>query len=90
MVFNRDMILDLPLIADFELLRERRQLMVNRNLLQANKNRRYHDYRVNDRVLKLVYEPRKLDPRALGPYDYQSTCKWYHDNSIVTAYYRKD
>ena len=80
MVFNRDMLLDLPLIADFELLRERRQLMVNRNLLRANKNRRYHDYRVNERVLKLVYEPGKLDPRALGPY----TITRVHVNGTVT------
>lgn len=68
LVFRRDMLLDIPLTADFELLRQRRQVVIDRNLLRANRARINHDYQPNQEVLKLIPNPKKLEPRAEGPY----------------------
>ena len=69
MAFHRDMILNIPLIVDFELLRQRRQALIDKNLLRANAKRIDFDYQPGQRALKLVYKPDKLEPRAEGPYN---------------------
>ena len=68
LVFNRDMLLDVPVIADLQLLKDRRQYVIDKNLERANRKRVAIDYNVGDQVLKLVYKPNKLEPRAIGPY----------------------
>jgi hypothetical protein len=68
LAFGRDMILNIPLVTDFELLRERRQQLIDQRLIAANAKRFSYNYRVGDEVLKLVYKPNKLDPRATGPF----------------------
>ncbi len=80
MVFRRDMFLDIPLEADFVQLNERRQAMIDRNLLAANNKRRTYDYKVGDEVLKIIPDPSKLDPRAEGPY----TVVTVHVNGTLT------
>ena len=67
-MFRQDMLLDIPLIADFELLRQRRQVVIDQNLRRANRACINHDYQPNQEVLKLIPNPKKLDPRAEGPY----------------------
>jgi len=79
-VFNRDVVLDIPLIADFEVLRLRRQASIQRNLARSNKGHVSHDYQPNDEVLKLTYCPHKLKPRATGPF----RIKKAHTNGAVT------
>ena len=69
MAFHRDMILNIPLIVDFELLRQRRQLLIDKNLVRANAKRVNYDYQPGQKALKLVYKPKKLDPQAEGPYN---------------------
>ena len=68
LVFGRDMILDIPLIADLQLIRQRRQQLIDDRLIVANRKRFSHDYSIGDEVLKLHHQPNKLDPRAMGPY----------------------
>jgi hypothetical protein len=68
LAFGRDMILNIPLVTDLELLQERRQQLIDQRLITANAKRFSYDYRVGDEVLKLVYKPNKLDPRATGPF----------------------
>jgi transposase InsO family protein len=80
MVFNRDMILDIPHIADFETLRLRRQAVIEKNNLKSNKSRISMDYQPGDKVLKLIYHPNKLEPRAEGPYEIQKV----HTNGTIT------
>ena len=41
-VFNRDMFIDVPLIADLETIRNRRQALVDENLRRQNMKRREH------------------------------------------------
>jgi transposase InsO family protein len=78
--FQRDMILNLPLIADFQLLKERRQQLIDDRLIRANRSRFSHDYHVGEQVLKLVYKPDKLQPRAEGPFPVHQV----HTNGTVT------
>jgi hypothetical protein len=66
--FGRDMVLNIPLVTDLELLREHRQQLIDQRLIVANAKRFSYDYKVGDEVLKLVYKPNKLDPRATGPF----------------------
>jgi transposase InsO family protein len=68
LAFGRDMVLNIPLVTDLELLQERRQQLIDHRLITANAKRFSYDYRVGDEVLKLVYKPNKLDPRATGPF----------------------
>jgi hypothetical protein len=68
-VFQRDMLLPIPVLANIQVLQQRRQLKVNQELFRQNQRRRYKDYQVGDQV-KIVQEgiKRKLDPNATGPY----------------------
>ena len=80
MVFGRDMILNIPIIADWELSRQRRQALIDKKLIEANSKRIAFDYQPGQQAMKLVYDPRKLDDRAEGPYDIESV----HVNGTVT------
>jgi len=62
------MVLDIPLIADLELIRDKRQALINNRLITANFKRFSYDYVVRDEVLKIKPNPKKLEPRAEGPY----------------------
>ncbi len=68
MVFQRDMFLDLPLIADLALIQSKRQLLIDDNLRRQNQRRREWNYIVGDEVLIKVDEPTKLAERTHGPY----------------------
>ena len=61
MAFHRDMVLNIPLIVDFELIRQRRQALINKNLIRANAKRIDYDYQPGQQVLKIVPDPKKLD-----------------------------
>jgi len=66
--FSRNMIINVPMLADFRLLKARREAVINYNLLRENKKRISHDYQVGESVLKLVFRPNKLQPNVEGPY----------------------
>jgi transposase InsO family protein len=68
LAFGRDMVLNVPLITDLQQLQKRRQELIDRRLLAANARRYAYDYQQGDQVLKLMYQPDKLAPRAIGPY----------------------
>lgn len=80
LAFNRDMILDIPMQADFELLREKRQQLIDQRLIEANRKRFSFDYQIGQQVMKLVYKPSKLQHRAEGPYPIVAV----HQNGTVT------
>jgi len=66
-VFQRDMLLNIPLIADLHEIRERRQLIIDENLRKANAKRISHDHNVNELVMLIPKDTAKLDEKALGP-----------------------
>jgi hypothetical protein len=70
LAFHRNMFLPIPVIADLQAIRDRRQLQVDAALVRENKRRHFRDYTVGDQVLVLDQNKnrRKLDPTASGPY----------------------
>jgi putative transposase len=68
LVFSRDMILRTKMIADVELVRQRRQLAAKQNNEQENKRRIAYRYKAGDKVLILA---KSMDPKLKlheGPY----------------------
>ena len=63
------MFLNVPLIADWNLLTKRRQHLVNENLRRSNLKRRQFDYAVNQKVLKKLHKVTKMGEKYSGPYD---------------------
>jgi hypothetical protein len=69
LAFHRDMLLDIPLVADLITIRNSRQTIIDESLRVANLHRLNHDYRAGERVLFKVYNPSKLEDRWTGPYE---------------------
>ena len=80
LVFNRDMFLNIPLIADWHAITLKREHLIHENLLRENQKRRRYDYVPQQQVLKKRWKPRKLDERTSGPYRVLQT----HVNGTVT------
>ena len=54
LVFHRYMLMDVPLIADLDAIRGRRQQLINDNLIRLNKKCADHNYSVNERIFLRV------------------------------------
>ena len=80
LVFHRDMLLPIPLISDFNIIRARRQAVIDDNNRRANLRRRFKDYKINDEVLILVQDPATMQERQIGPFSIQEV----HVNGTVT------
>ncbi len=80
LVFNRDMFLNISLIADWHAITQRQEHLVNENLMREKKKRCRHDYANGDRVLKKQFKPTKLGPWSSGPYRVIQT----HVNGMLT------
>ena len=74
------MLLDIPTLIDFDVLREKRQAVADKNNLAENRRRRYKNYNVGDEVLILAHKPNKMGARAFGPF----TVVQVHVNGTVT------
>jgi hypothetical protein len=80
MAFHRDMFHPIPLLVNYNDLRERRQVKIDENNRRANRRRRFQDYQPGQEVLILVYQPTKTEPRAIGPFQIEQV----HVNGTVT------
>ena len=80
MAFGRDMILDIPVLTDWAMIKDRKQQLIDQRLIEANRQRFAYDYHIGDDVLKLVYKPDKLSTRAEGPFRIKNV----HTNGTVT------
>lgn len=79
-VFHRDMFHPIPLLVNYNELKERRQHVIDENNRRANQRRRFLDYQPGQEVLVLTYQPDKMEPRATGPFKIASV----HVNGTVT------
>ena len=68
LVFNRDMFLNIPLLADWYAITTKREHVINENLWRMNKKRWRHDYMVGPKVLKLLVDRTKFGERTMCPY----------------------
>lgn len=82
LAFHRDMLYDIPLIADMETVRRNRQLVVDERTRRANLSRVYHDYSIGDRVYLRASDPAKLDLRVGSK---PMTITRVHANGTVTV-----
>jgi hypothetical protein len=80
LVFGRDMMLNIPMLVDFNLIRQRRQAIIDDNNRRENLRRRFRDYSPGDQVLIRVYNPSTLQERFIGPF----TIHQVHVNGTVT------
>ena len=80
MAFHRDMVMNIPFLADLNLIQQHRQHLIDERLLVNNRKRYSYDYQPGQQVLKLAYKPDKLAPRATGPYLIHSV----HANGTLT------
>ena len=75
------MLLNIPLIADWQMLTKKREHLINENLRRANLKRRRYDYEINQKVLKKLHKPTKLGEKHEGPYNIEKV----HCNGNVTV-----
>jgi hypothetical protein len=80
LVFQRDMFLNIPLIANLQTIRDRRQVLIDENLRRQNVKRRSFDYAIGQGVMVKVPNPGKLDQRATGPFPIRQA----HANGTLT------
>jgi hypothetical protein len=78
--FSRDMVLNILFVADLNLIKDHRQQLIDERALRSNERRHAYDYQPGQEVLKLVYKPDKLEPRAQGPYEIIAV----HTNGTLT------
>jgi hypothetical protein len=74
------MVMDLPFIANLQLISEHRQQLIDTQLIVQNQKLFAFDYQPGQEVLMLQYEPNKLEPQATGPYRVNAV----HMNGTIT------
>ena len=62
------MLLNIPVIVDSLQIQEGRQLRINENWRRYSARRKERDSRIGGQVLVKVFNPKKLDQRAEGPF----------------------
>ena len=69
LVFNRDMLLNIPLVADILTITKHRQALIDKRSLRANRSRTRHEFKLNQHVfIKDNTRDNKLDLVTHGPY----------------------
>jgi hypothetical protein len=84
LVFNRDMFLNISLIADWHIITQRQEHFSHENLRRENQKRRGYDYAPQQLVVKKKWMPKKLGERTSGPYKIVQV----HVNGTVTIQLR--
>ena len=79
------MFLNIPFIADWNTITQKREQLVNENLRRANRKRRRFDYAPNQKVLKKLHDPTKLGQRTSVQYNIEQV----HVNGTITIELRQ-
>jgi hypothetical protein len=66
LVFNRDMFLNIPLIADWHAITQRWEHLIHENLMRENQKRRGYDYAPQQLLLKKKWKPKKWANEQVG------------------------
>ena len=81
LVFQRDMLLDIPVLCDILTLTKHRQALIDKRLLKANAKRINHEFKVGEKVfIKNFSRTHKMQQVRLGPYPIIQV----HTNNTVT------
>jgi hypothetical protein len=68
LVFNRDIFLKIPLIADWHAITQRREHLIHENLMRENQKIRGYDYAPQQMVFKKKCKSKKLGKHTSGSY----------------------
>ena len=80
LVFQRDLMLNIPLNTDLLDLHKRRQIIIDERLRRANLRHKTFDYQPGDEILILTNNPTTLQDRGIGPF----TITQVHTNGTIT------
>jgi transposase InsO family protein len=81
LVFNRDMFLNIPLVADILTLTQHRQALIDKRLIRANRSRIKHEFKIGQQVFYTIpNRDHKLDLVKTGPFPILQV----HTNNTVT------
>jgi hypothetical protein len=80
LVFGRDMIFPIQHIADWQLIKNRKQKLIDKNNERENAKRVDYDYKIGDQVLIYTPDPNKMEQPREGPYPVMQV----HTNGTVT------
>jgi len=80
LVYGRDMVYPLQYIAEWDIIRKRKQSLIDKSNTTENRKRVKHTYNVGDKILKTVdIIQRKLDNPTVGPFSITQV----HNNGTV-------
>jgi hypothetical protein len=68
LAYNRDMFLTIPLIPDWHAITQRREHLIDENIIQENQKQYCYNYVPQQRILKKKWNPCKVGKRTNGPY----------------------
>ena len=68
LTFQRNMFIDVPVLADLIAIRNRSQQLIETNLIRHNYERYDHHYCLGSMIMVKVYDPTKLQEKLHGPY----------------------
>ena len=68
------MFVDVPVMTDLIAIRERRQALIDSNLMRHNKKRYDYKYWIGENVMVKMYDPNKGEERLHGPYPITELC----------------
>ena len=78
--FIRYMLLNIPLIYNWQAIHKHRKHYINEKICRANLKRRQYNYDQGHKFLNKLHNPTKLGVRKIGPY----TIELVHVNGTVT------
>ena len=85
LAFSHDMLLNVPLIADWKAIQKHREQLVNKALLKSNKKIINYDYHIGQKILKYDNSiAGKLESKKTGPFE----ISLLHTNGTVTILLR--
>ena len=85
LAFHRDMLLDVPLVIDLLQIRDKRQIMVDKNLRRINAKRSSY-YQPGQKILKRKHEWTKLGERWDGPFGIKKVHGGCHNRPQTRGY----
>uniref|UniRef100_A0A7S2W154 Uncharacterized protein n=1 Tax=Eucampia antarctica TaxID=49252 RepID=A0A7S2W154_9STRA len=74
LTFRSNMFVAVHIIPDLIAIRNRRQQLIDNNLLRHNRKHYNYHYRLGDIIMIKVYDPTKMQEKLHGPYPIVSIC----------------
>ncbi len=91
LLYNRDMFLNIHLIADWHAITQRREHLMHEKFMRENQKRRGNNYAPRQMVLKKKWKPKKFGQKnKWSVQNSTSPCQWDSDHQSETRSHRKN